>query len=93
MDFIKLFNGVTDLVKPVSASDSYAQSMDDNLTELGFDSLDHLMFAVYFGDIYGISEEVMRTVQAKTVRELQEYLEANKTKTPESVEAALEMVR
>lgn len=93
MDFIQLFNEVTNLVKPAFAEQSHAKSLDDSLVDLNFDSLDHLMLAVYFGEIYGISEEKMRIVRAKTVRELYEYLEANKTKTPSSVEEAVGMVK
>ena len=67
MDFIELFNGVVTLAKPVSAKESYAKSLGDQLTDLDLDSLDTIMLAMYFGEIYGIEEDVMQEMQAVTV--------------------------
>jgi acyl carrier protein len=93
MDFLQLFNGVVDLAKPVSAADSHASSMQDQLPDLKLDSLDTIMLAMYLGEIYGIEEDVMREMQAATVADLQAFLEARKTRTPTDVEAELERVK
>lgn len=93
MDFLKLFNGVVKLAKPVSADKSYAKSSDDALLDLGLDSLDNLMVAMYLGEIYGVDEDVMREVQATTVAELHAFLDANKTSNPTDVEAELARVK
>jgi len=92
MDFLQLFNGVIDKAKPVTAPDSYAQSMQDQLADLNLDSLDVMMVAMYFGEIYGIEEETMQEGLAGTVQDFQQYLEKHATQKPESVEAALEHV-
>jgi acyl carrier protein len=93
MDFIQLFNGVVDLAKPVSAADSHATSMDDQLADLKLDSLDTIMLAMYLGEIYGVEEDVMQTMDAVTVAELQAFMEARKTRTPTDVKAELARVK
>jgi acyl carrier protein len=93
MDFIELFNGVVTLAKPVSAKESYAKSLDDQLTDLDLDSLDTIMLAMYFGEIYGIEEDVMQEMQAVTVIDLQTFLDANKTRTPEDVKTELAKIK
>lgn len=93
MDFIELFNGVVTLAKPVSAEDSHATSMQDQLADLKLDSLDTIMLAMYVGEIYGIEEDIMREMQVTTVEELHAFLDANKTRTPTDVKAELARVK
>lgn len=93
MNFIELFNGVITLAKPVSAEDSHATSMQDQLADLKLDSLDTIMLAMYVGEIYGIEEDIMREMQVKTVEELHAFLDANKTRTPTDVKAELARVK
>ena len=93
MDFLELFNGVIDIAKPVSAVQSYAKSLDDELADLDLDSLDTIMIAMYLGEIYGIEEEMMREMQAKTVADLQTFVEQNKTITLTNAQEALAMVK
>ena len=93
MNFIELFNGVITLAKPVSAADSHATSIQDQLADLNLDSLDTIMIAMYFGEIYGVEEEVIREMQATTVAEMQAFLEAHKTHTPTDIEAELARVK
>ena len=93
MDFLQLFNGVVDLAKPVSAEQSHAKSMQDQLPDLKLDSLDTIMLAMYLGEIYGIEEDVMREMQAATVADLRAFLDAHKTRTPEDVKAELARVK
>jgi acyl carrier protein len=93
MDFLQLFNGVVKLAKPVSAKQSYATSLDDQLANLNLDSLDTIIVAMYFGEIYGVEEDVMQTIDATTVGELQAFMEARKTRTPENVSAELGRVK
>ena len=93
MNFIDLLNGVIQLAKPVSAEQSYAKSMDDQLADLQLDSLDTIMLAMYLGEIYGIDEDTMRNMEATTVADLQAFLDAHKTRTPTDVEAELARVK
>lgn len=93
MDFIKLFNGVVARAKPVSSSDSCATSMDDALADLNLDSLDYILVTMYFGDLYGIEEEVFQEMSVKTVSDLKDFLLKHKTCQPESAEAGLEQIK
>jgi acyl carrier protein len=93
MDFIKLFNEVVKLAKPVTADDSFAKSLDDKFEDLNLDSLDHIMLLMYFGSIYSIEEEVLRESQYKTVGELQEFLSKHRNNHFDTLEQALEYAR
>ena len=93
MAFIKLFNEVVKLAKPVTADDSFAKSLDDGFEHLNLDSLDHLMLLMYFGSIYGIAEEVLRESEYNTVGELQDFLNKHRSNHFDTVEQALEYAR
>ena len=70
-----------------------ATSLDQLLIETGLDSLDLLMVTIYLAEIYGVSEEIAKQVQAKTVSELINYMHFNRTKEPVSVEEAIEGIQ
>lgn len=93
LNFVELFNRVIDLAKPTFASDSHATNLDDKLANLGIDSLDTIMLSIYFGDIYGIEEEVMKQMQVQTLSDLKAFLEQHATRKPETLEAALENIQ
>lgn len=93
MNFIDLFNGIVTLAKPVSAADSFAVSLDDELANLRLDSLDFIMLSMYFGDVYGIEEDMMRQMQVSTVNGFQQFLDQHKTQSPTSAEEALEGIQ
>ena len=93
MDFIKLFNEIVKLAKPSIGKASFASSMEDKFEELDLDSLDHLMMMMYFGSIYEIEEEALQKAKYETVRELQNFLETNKTRKIESLEQAMEYAK
>lgn len=93
LDFIELFNRIIDLAKPVSSEDSHASSLEDELKNLGIDSLDTIMLSIYFGDVYGIEEETMKQMQVQTLRDLKAFLEEHATRKPETLEEALENVQ
>lgn len=93
MDFIKLFNEVVKLAKPVTAENSFAKSMVDEFKDLELDSLDYVMLYMYFGDIYGISEEQMRDCNPHALADFKEFLESKCSKKPESVDQAIREVK
>jgi len=47
------------------------------------------MVGIYLSDIYGVPEEIAKTMQPVTVRDMFEFMCQHKTKEPISVEAAL----
>jgi acyl carrier protein len=90
MDKVVLFNELVKVVKPVSAQAVTIDTLDVEIQDTGLDSLDSLMFGVYMGDIYGVPEETFKEFQFKTVKEMFDLFEQHATKTPASLEEALE---
>lgn len=93
IDFIELFNGVIKLAKPVTADQSYAKSFDDKIEDLDIDSLDTIMLSMYLGEIYGIDEDTMRGMDVETITDLQDFLNAHKTRTPVDIQTELARVK
>jgi acyl carrier protein len=93
LNFVELFNRVVDVAKPAFAENSHASSLDDNLKDLGIDSLDTIMLSIYFGDIYGVEEEVMKQMQVQTLGDLKAFLEEHAVRKPNTLEEALEIIK
>lgn len=93
MDKLELFNGLINIVTPVNSMGAKAESMDDQLKETGLDSLDLLMIGIYLSDIYGVSEEIAKTMQPTTVNDMFVFMEEHATKTPTNLQEALDSVR
>ena len=93
MDYLHLFNEVIKVATPLNSNKANATSLDQLLIETGLDSLDLLMVTIYLAEIYGVSEEIAKQVQAKTVSELINYMHFNRTKEPVSVEEAIEGIQ
>ena len=93
MDYLHLFNEVIKVATPLNSNKATATSLDQLLIETGLDSLDLLMVTIYLAEIFGVSEEIAKQVQAKTVSELINYMHFNKTKEPVSVEEAIKGIQ
>ena len=93
MDYLHLFNEVIKVATPLNSNKATATSLDQLLIETGLDSLDLLMVTIYLAEIFGVSEEIAKQVQAKTVSELINYMHFNRTKEPVSVEEAIEGIQ
>jgi acyl carrier protein len=93
MDFLTLVHEVGKLAKPFHQDNLAVPDWDTPFNEIGFDSLDLLVVGIYITDIYGIPEEIGKTMQVKNCTELKAFIDKHKTKEPESLEAALDGVR
>lgn len=93
MDKVALFNELVTIVKPVFAEKETITTLDIDVKDTGLDSLDGLMFGIYMGDIYGVHEEVFKEFKFTTVREMFDLFETHATKTPKTLEEALEICR
>jgi hypothetical protein len=52
------------------------------------------MMGIYLGDIYGIEEQTLKSMQPVTVNDMFVFMEENKTQEPpEDVKKALERVK
>lgn len=93
MDFLALVHEVGKVAKPFHQDQLEIPDWETQFNELGFDSLDLLMVGLYFCDLYGIPEEVGKTMQVKNCTELKAFVDQHKTKEPESLEAAIESLK
>jgi acyl carrier protein len=93
VDHLKLFNEIIKIVTPINTNRAEATSLDQPLAETGLDSLDLLMIGIYLAEIYGVEEEVAKTMQPETVGDMINFMENHKTKTPTSVEEAIKGIQ
>ena len=93
IDFIELFNMVARVAKPVHMSFTPASAMEEEMANLGLDSLDGLVMMMYLTELYGIDDETCKEWHPKTVQEVYDLLMAHKTMEPESVEKAKEQIK
>jgi acyl carrier protein len=94
MNFIELFNMVSDVARPVHAGKNPAKSMEDKLADINIDSLDGLIMTMYLCELYGIPEDdETKDWHPTSVQEVFDYLERRKTREPASVEEAREAIK
>ncbi len=93
MDKLELFNSLITVVTPVNSMGAKGSSLDQPLKETGLDSLDLLMMAIYLSDIYGVPEEIAKTMQPTTVGDMFAFMEEHATKTPTNIHDALDSVK
>jgi len=88
-ELLELLKGVVALATPLNSNGVNITSLDTPIAETGLDSLDLLMVSIYLSDVYGVPEEIAKTMQPVTVRDMFEFMFEHKTKEPTSVEEAL----
>ena len=94
MDFIELFDACVLETNPRPEKYTKPTSLETKLSEedIGLDSLDVALIMVLLMDIYGIPESEDFNVPMESLSAMHEYMQANKTKDFDSVEAAMETV-
>lgn len=93
MDYLKLFNEIIKIATPLNSNKAEATSLEQLLADTGLDSLDLLMVGIYLAEIFGVSEEQAKQVQAQTVGEMINYMHFYRTKEPVSVEEAIKSIQ
>lgn len=93
MDFLELLNRIGRFAKPAHAEFVPLDSMDQKFMESSLDSLDTMIVCMYLSEIYGIDEESAKEMRPTTPAELLEFIEQYKTRSPESVESAMESIK
>ena len=93
MDYILLFNELTKIIKVTGGESCEANSLKDSISDIGLDSLDTVMLCLYLSDIYGIDDEITKSMPTGTIQELFQFIQQHKTTEPISVEAAIEAVQ
>ena len=89
-DFIRLFNACATLAKTPTNPPIPAASLDDLLPDLNIDSLDNLILGMYLCDVFGVPEEVGKTMQARSVGDTKAFLLAKATVELIDVDKAIE---
>jgi acyl carrier protein len=92
MDKLELFNAVIRVTRPASDDSVKANSLDESFQEIGIDSMDVIMMSIYFSDIYGVDEEIAKTLLPQNPRQFFEMYESIATKHPQSVEEAIKSI-
>jgi len=94
MDFIKLFNVVSDVARPAHVGENPAKTMKDTLSDIGIDSLDTLVLSMYLCELFGIpDDDKTKAWRPVSVQDFFDYLMLRKTQQPESIEAALAAIK
>ena len=93
---LELIEGLVKIIRPVTADEvSFKSGLDTNLNETGLDSLDLIMLSVYLSELYGVSEEIAKTMtDVVTLRDMIAFMNENKTKEPPATAAeCLELIK
>jgi acyl carrier protein len=93
MDKLELFNALILVITPVNSMDAKGESLDQPLKNTGLDSLDLLMMWIFLSDIYGVDEEIAKTMQPTTINDMFVFMEQHATKTPTNLQEALDSVK
>lgn len=73
-DFLKLLAAATVVAKPFDPQSATVTDMDMAFVSVNVDSLDMLMISIYMTDIFGVPEEIAKTMQVNNAREMREFL-------------------
>ena len=86
MNFLELFNVVAKKARPIQTAWTPIEDVNTLITEYGLDSLDILMCSIYLCELFGIPEEVGKTLVADTVTNIEAFINEHKTQEPGSLE-------
>lgn len=94
MNFLELFDAIVRKTKVVLDKYVPPESMDTELASVGLDSLDYVMIFMELGEIFGIPEEIAdNPPELITVQDIKNFIDEQKSRDFDSVEAALEVVQ
>lgn len=88
-ELLELLKGIIALATPLNSNGVEITSLDTPIADTGLDSLDLLMVGIYLSDVYGVSEEIAKTMDPVTIRDMLQFMQFHSTKQPVSVEATL----
>ncbi len=93
IDFLELLNGVARVARPAHHEFVPVTSMNEKFVDSCFDSMDMMMIAMYMAMIYDIDDEIAKDMRPETVQEMFDLIQQHKRQDPESVAAALELIK
>ena len=93
MNFLDLLNAVARVARPAHHEFTPVTSMDEPFTESCFDSMDMMMIGMYMAMIYNIDDDIAKELRPETPAQMLAEIEQHKTQDPESIEAAMELIK
>ena len=93
---LELIQEIVKLVRPVTADEvRYDNGILTEIKDTGLDSLDMIMLSVYLSELYGVSEEVAKTMtDVVTLKDVLTFMNDNKTKEPPATVAeCMELIK
>lgn len=93
MNFLDLLNAVARVARPAHHEFVPVTSMDEPFTESCFDSMDMMMIGMYMAMIYNIDDDIAKELRPETPAQMLAEIEQHKTQDPESIEAAMELIK
>jgi hypothetical protein len=93
MDDLELFNRLARIARPAHTHYAPLTALDIPWPETGLDSMDSLMMSIFYSDIYGVPEEIVKELTPQTPAEMIAQMKEHKTKEPTSIEEAVGAVQ
>lgn len=93
MQFLDLLNSVARVARPAHHEFVPVTSMDEKFEESCFDSMDMMMIGMYMSMIYNIDDDIAKDLRPETPAQMLAEIEQYKTQDPESLEAAMELIK
>jgi len=86
---LSLMQAIVVLARPVTADEvRYDNGLDTEIKDTGLDSLDLIMVSVYLSELYGVPEEIAKTMtDVVTLRDMIVFMESHHTKQPPATAA------
>jgi hypothetical protein len=89
MDDLELFNRLARTARPAHTQYVPITAMDTAWAETSLDSMDALLIAIFYADIYGVAEEISKEFSFTSPAELLALVQQHKTKEPASIDEAV----
>jgi len=93
MNFLDLLNAVARVARPAHHEFVPTTSMDEKFTDSCFDSMDMMMIGMYMAMIYNIDDDVAKELRPETPAQMLAEIEQYKKQDPESIKAAMELIK
>lgn len=90
LDMLALLNGLASRIKPSGIRP--AADLNEPLGNTGLDSLDVVLIAVYVCEIFGIPEEIGKTLVPSSFGDVAAFIAIHGTREPASLEEAFAVV-
>lgn len=93
---LELIQEIVKIVRPVTADEvKYDNGILTEIKDTGLDSLDMIMLSVYLSELYGVPEEIAKTMtDVVTLADVLAFMNDNKTKTPPATVAeCMELIK